>query len=132
MATLAQVRTIVDDWLTARWPLFTARQDAYFLAHGRYWQGIRWATLAATPSEGADGATTLTVKPTDQAEDWVDFGLGALLTAPCAFQCDVYDSPGGKGYVATVEVLYGGTLYTRSRNVGPETSRTVAWHVATP
>lgn len=129
MATLNQVRTQVDDWLTARWPNFTAKQDAYFAANSKYWQGIRWTTLAATPSEGADGSTTLTLKPTDQAENWVDFGLGSLTTAPCSFQVDVYDGPTGKGYVATVEVLYGGTLYSRSRNVGPETYRTVAWHV---
>lgn len=132
MATLQQTRTAVDDWLAARWPTVVARQDTYASNHaGRYFQGVRWVSLAATPSDGGTVAPTLSVKPTDQQETWSDLNLGALGSVPCSLQIDVYQGPGGWGWVATVEVLFNGTRYSRSRNVGAEDWRTQAWHVVT-
>lgn len=133
MATLAQVRTRVDDWLAARWPTVQARQEVYLAAHGHYWQGKRTATLAPDHKTAAfedAKADPLTDKPTDQSETWKDF-LPEIddLAIPCVFTVDVYSSPKGDGYVATVTAAYNGIVYSRSHNVGPESERTVAWHV---
>jgi hypothetical protein len=134
--TLNQVRNKVDNWLAVRWPTVQGRQEAYLLAHGRYWQGLRTHTfdLAYTTQVDAEAnGNALTDHPTDQTESWLDFvpewGGTAL---PAVFVMDVYQSPAGWGYVATVTVLHNGTRYRRSQNVGSETWRTQAWVVVTP
>lgn len=133
MATLAQVRTRVDDWLTARWPTVQARQTAYAAAHGgRYFQGIRTHTVEPNHTTATFADTTsdkLATKPTDQAEDWLSF-LSEIngVAIPAVFVMDVYQSPSGWGYVAHVYARHNGVLYHRAQNVGPETDRTQAWH----
>lgn len=135
MATLAQVRDRVDDWLTARWPTVQARQTAYAAAHnGRYWQGLR--CMVAEPNHTTaqfNDATPdrMSSKPTDQAESWMDF-LSEIngVAIPAVFIMDAYQAPAGHGYVAHVYARHNGTLYHRAQNVGPETFRTQAWHVA--
>lgn len=132
MPTLAQVRTRVDDWLTARWPTVQNRQDAYFQAHDRYWQGLR--THAITPNHTtasfADSISDLLANhPTDQEDDWLDF-LSEIenVAIPAIFVMDVYDGPEGQGYVGHVYAAHNGTVYHRAQNVGPESYRTQGWH----
>jgi hypothetical protein len=132
MATLAQVRTRVDNWLEARWPTVQSRQEAYYAVHSKYWQGLR--CMAAEPNHTTaqfnDAVSDLlNGKPTDQAETWLDF-LAEIsgVAIPAVFVMDTYQSPGGHGYVAHVYAAHNGTLYHRAQNVGPETGRTVAWH----
>lgn len=131
MPTLAEIRQKADDWLTAKWPTLVARQDAYFAAKGRYWQGIR--TPNAIPQDGADTAPVTNLKPAYQAEDWADVGLTAAVlgTLPMRLRIDQYDGPSGRGWVATATVVVtsgaGAGTYVRSRQVGPETWRTQAW-----
>lgn len=133
MATLAQLRTRVDAWLEVKWPTVVARQSNYFTNRGRYWQGLITHGVIPTHSNSVDGdsiADRLNQSPTDQFENWlVVFPEWQLEALPCALKCDVYDGPGGKGYCATIFIRYGGVLYSRSRNVGPESHRTEAWHV---
>ena len=45
---------------------------------------------------------------------------------------DVYDGPQGKGYVGTVWAAFDGSVYSRARNFGPETERTLDWRRLTP
>ena len=52
------------------------------------------------------------------------------LPLPARLRIDVYDGPLGQGWAATLQVLYSGTVYERTANVGPETWRTSTWHVA--
>lgn len=135
MATLAQLRTRVDDWLAARWPTVLARQDTFFANRGRYWQGLITHTVVPAHTTAADADTVadrLSFKPTDQAQSWLDV-LAELsgIAFPAALAVDVYDGTQGKGYVATIFVRYNGTIYTRSKNVGPESYRDVAWQVLT-
>lgn len=134
MATLAQLRTRVDDWLAARWPTVLARQDAFFTNRGRYWQGLITHTVIPAHTTAVDAdvvADRLAMHPTDQAQSWLDV-LAELsgIVFPAALVMDVYDGPQGKGYVATIFVRHNGTLYSRSQNVGPESFRTQAWAVA--
>lgn len=133
MATLIQVRTRVDTWLADKWPTITARQENYKSNRGNYWQGVRTHTVVPAHTNGADGDTIpdrLEQEPSDAFSDWKNvFPEWDGVAIPCALQCDVYESPQGKGYVATVFIRYNGVLYSRSRNVGPESHRTEAWHI---
>lgn len=127
MALLAATRQKVEDWRDAIAAAIVSRQSAYFVAHGRYWQGLR--TPVARPVEAADTTPDLTLKPHDQAERWSDFLSGlAVTTIPCSLRIDVYDGPLGHGYTVSVEVVSGGDVWRRTYNVGPETWRVVTWH----
>jgi hypothetical protein len=133
MATLAQLRTRVDAWLEDKWPTVVARQQNFFANRGRYWQGLITHSLIPAHTNAVDGdaiADRLNQSPTDQFENWVAvFPEWVIENLPCALKCDTYDGPQGKGYCATIFIRYAGTLYSRSRNVGPESYRTEAWHV---
>src|SRR5438046_6085191 len=136
MGTLAQARTTVDNWLAARWPTVTGRQQTYYDNHsGHYWQGLVTHTDIPFYNATGDGDSIgdkLTSTPTDQLYNWNDiFPEFSGTQIPCALWFDVYDGPLGKGYVGNIEVNYSGIIYTRSQNVGPESGRTDAWHVVT-
>lgn len=100
--------------------------------HGNYWQGLR--THAIEPEHVTAGfADTLPTEmggsPSDQPVTWTAFIPEINTTLPAAFVIDVYDGPQGHGYVASVYARYNGDLYSRSQNSGPETWRTVGWHI---
>lgn len=124
MATPAEIRDAIQARLAAVWPQLTARQDAYFTAKGRYWQGRR--THAVAPADGAAApADRLSDRPTDQAEDWTAFGVGAWTEA-FALEIHCYRGPGGNGWVARAVVTLGGRTWERWRGQGPE-DRDVPW-----
>lgn len=134
--SLATVRNKIDTWLTARWPTLVGWQNSYFGTNGKYFQG-KWThtnTIEQTDALAGDAlADLLDDKPTDQPQSWRDL-VGTALNAlpfPARLRIDVYDGPEGKGWAATLQVLYQGAVYERSQNVGPETWRTVAWHSVT-
>ena len=133
MPTLKQLRDKADAWLTPRWTIMVDRQETYRAAHGRYWQGLIFHTVipeATTTKWGDLIPDRLTVKPSDQAENWLDF-LPELegIAVAAALWVDVYDGPQGHGFVANLAARYNGTLYHRAQNRGPETWRTQDWHV---
>lgn len=131
MPTLVQVRTKVNDWLTARWPTVISRQETYYGNNGRYWQGL-WTHMSFpshTPGQDGDiSPDNLGSHPTDQVATWLDF-FSELQGIPisAAVRCDVYIGPLGPGFVLTVELSYQNLNYRRSQNYGPESWRTVAW-----
>lgn len=134
MATLAQIRTAVDNRLTALWPTMQTRQATYLANHGRYWQGLR--THSVNPAEGNTVLPTVgTAVPYYQTA--ADAWPSAILTTALemVLWMDQYVTPDGTpGYVGTVQVDVLGHTYQRSQQVGPETWRTDAWHesVRTP
>jgi hypothetical protein len=142
MPTLNQVRTKVDDWLTARWPTFRDRQIAYQSVNGRYWQGKRTHTaeLLYTGTVDAEAiANNLTSTPTDQVASWLTLipEWNAILL-PALFICDTYNGPLGQGFVLSIWVRHNGTVYMRAQNYalngglnGGETWRTYAWQAVT-
>jgi hypothetical protein len=133
MATLAQVRTRVDAFLTDKWPTVVARQQNFFINRGRYWQGLLTHTIYPAHTNGADGDSIpdrLNSNPTDQFENWsAVFPEWDGVAIPCALKCDPYDGPYGKGYFVTILIRYNGVLYSRSQNVGPETRFQYGWRV---
>jgi hypothetical protein len=124
MATPAQIRAAVDSRLATLWAAIQAKEQAYFDAHGHYWQGLR--THSVVP---ADGETALpnvgTATPTDQADPWPAALRGVAMEM--AIQIDVYDGPAGVGYQATVFVMIAGNTWTRTAQVGPEAWRVSGW-----
>ena len=124
MATLQEIRDAVDAKLAGLWSAIQNKQDAYFLANGRYWQGLRTHTIV--PTEGNETLPSVgTTVPADQPDPWPVAIRNQTL--PMALQIDVYDSPQGKGYQATVLVKVLGQLYRRVAQVGPETDRASGW-----
>ena len=134
MATIAQIKTAIENFRTAHGPKIVARQEAYAANHnGRYWQGI--ITPTVPPDDGASVAADYTKKPTDQLERWADvFKAADALPAniPCQISVDVYDGPLGKGWTVTLQGTKASKMYTRTWNVGPETWRETAWVVIDP
>jgi hypothetical protein len=134
---LAQVRDAVDARLVTLWTgQVVPRQDAYFAAHGKYWQGYRTFDVTLLPDNPSSGSPTVLevvpvtdTHPTDQDETWTGAGLVLGATIPMALQMDVYNGPLGHGYVGTVWARWNGNTYTRSQNNGPETWRTKPWAV---
>ena len=124
MPSLAQIRNRVDDWLADKWVnVIRPRQDAYFAAHNRYFQGL--TTHNAVPDSGTDWAQVipdnLGAKPSDQAETWADvFPEIPDVPIDCAIAFDVYDGPQGKGFVGHVWAARNGTIYHRAKGFGSE------------
>lgn len=131
--SLATLRNRINAFLADRWPALVARQDAYYATHGRYWQG-KWTHNAAVDNsdESSDAVPdALDDSPTDQRVSWRDRFGGALdaIPFPARLKIDVYESPRGHGWVATVQVLHRRTIYERSQGVGPDAATyTRDWH----
>ena len=94
------------------------KQEAYFLTHGRYWQGL--PTHSIPPKDGVETKVTRNkVKPNDQTEDWDDFGFN-VANLPFNMRVDIYESEKGFGYTITVVSDIDSKLYARSTGFGPE------------
>ena len=128
-ATLAQIKNAIENFRATHGPKIVARQNAYAAAHGgRYWQGI--LTPSTTPYDGASVTADYSRRPTDQLERWSDIFVAAdVLPAniPGQISVDVYDGPAGKGWTVTLVGTKAGIRYSRTWNVGPETSREQDW-----
>lgn len=138
-ATLASARLKVDTWLTNNFPTVISKQNAYFSIHQRYWQGLLSCTGTnkipnfTTASDGDATADNLDSKPYYQAESIADFFPAFVgVSLPAAFQCDQYVGPLGAGYTVTVFVRFNGTIYIRSKTIGPEKWRDRDWAVWNP
>lgn len=135
MPTLQEARDKADNWLAARYPNLVSKQDNFFSTNGHYWQGLVTHTLNNVPNHtpSADGdslADRGDDAPSDISENWnVAFPNLLNLPIPAAIWIDAYNGPLGQGYIINVLVRFQGTWYHRSRNEGPETWRTIAWHV---
>ena len=105
-------------------------QSTYKTANNKYWQGI--ACVPILPADGNEESSDLTVKPTDQAENWNDESISLASTLPVCLQVDSYDGPQGLGYVVSGVVIEATRTYKRSVNIGPETYRTQIWTDVTP
>lgn len=125
MATAAEIRQAVDTKLANLWSAIQTRQDSYFSANGRFWQGIR--THSATPADGTESLPDVgTAQPHYQSG--APWPTGIRTTAlPMSIEVHQYDGPAGRGYQATVYVTIGGRTWTRTAQSGPETWRAHGW-----
>src|SRR3972149_11376192 len=92
---------IIDDVVTQ----LSTLQDTYKNdpGQGKYWQGI--TVTASTPADGANVATDLTKKPTDQETTWQGVGVTLAASIPVQVEVHTYDGPSGKGYVVCGMVI---------------------------
>ncbi len=130
-----QAQALADQWVTDRWALIAARQEAKLLL-GHYWQGLPSHSVVPAYTGMVDAAATggqLTSSPSDQPATWLDV-LPEVQTdkVPGRVTIDVYNSPSGKGWTLTIELKFNGDLWQRVKNVGPETWRELAWHLVPP
>ncbi len=113
--SLATVRNKIDDWLTPKWANLANKQEIYFTANSRYFQGLWTHTVKIIQTDALNGdklADKLAAKPTDQIHDWRDL-IGTALDAillPARLRIDVYDVPRGKGWAAKLQVEYKGDI----------------------
>jgi hypothetical protein len=117
MATLKQIRDKADAKLTEFWQLLSAKQDAYFAKHGKYFQ------LLVT-SDVVDGVDTVfeVRKPNDE-KNVVDVDFE--FNSPIPFQIKVDEWVGWRttGYSATAIVqLVTGEKYRRTHHSNGEDS----------
>ena len=123
------LREDVDARLTTLWPHIVARQEAFFAAHGRYFQGLR--THATIPANGDETPPDLTTNPHDQPETWAGAGYAFGATLPMRIAVDTYAGPLGAGWVARVWVRAAAVVWTRARGVGPHAAEyTTGWERA--
>ncbi len=116
---LAQSRRArADTMLDNLWAHIQTREDAYFAANGRYFQGL----LTPRNIRSSDGPTDLGRRPHDQAESWADAGFVLPNSVPASIEIHVYDGPLGHGYTAILHYKSGRKEFTKARSVGPEAS----------
>jgi hypothetical protein len=121
----ADVRDTIDERLAVLWGHVQTREAAFLSGRGRYFQGLRTPVL--TPVDGGERVPDSTRKPTDQAQSWADAGFSLPATMPMSLEIHTYDGPGGKGYVAVVEVEFNGRIWRRAQQHGAETWRSHGW-----
>jgi len=75
-------------------------------------------------AEDVDGKT-----PTDQTEDYTDFGLVLPAKMPMSISVSPYESPNGWGFELRAKVIDDGEEYQRVMNYGDEIHREKEWEV---
>lgn len=123
--TLAQVRNRIDTWLTNKIVnIVIPKQNNYAANHGgNFWQGLISHSIIPAHTAGTAGDSTgdrFTLHPTDQNSSWIDAVPDFTgETWPSAAVIDVFEGPLGKGWVATLYVMYNGIIYQRTKGFGP-------------
>ncbi len=107
-------------------PTLVDKQNQYFIAHGKYFQGLAWS-----PSPATDGDTVtpnLALRPSYQLENWATAFPGVFsATEPSQMYITQYVGPKGKGYVVCMRVKASPDVFERCDNFGPEKTRTTPW-----
>ncbi|MCK5019751.1 MAG: hypothetical protein KAS32_22020 [Candidatus Peribacteraceae bacterium] len=116
MATLKQIKDKANAKLSVFWVELSAKQDAYFAKHGKYF-GFNW-TPSLSVVDGVDSNFGKLQRPSKNhiAED-----ISFDITSKLPFQIRVIRHHGGDGhgYTAWVRVkLTNGDVYMRSKGRG--------------
>lgn len=113
--TLNELRNKANAKLATFWSALRARQDSYFVKHGKYFQLLAGSALTL---DGAD--TTFSVVPPSDEPHIVDIDTSWSDTVP--FQIEVHEwvGPNSRGYTGIVTINHEGTLYQRARNSDAE------------
>ena len=94
-------------------------QPDFMAQHGKFWQGVE---LDLSDQD-------LTKHPTDQDETWVDLGFTLPGLPFGTIREDVYEGPGGWGFVTTVRIENGSDIWEKALQDGPETERAHDWEI---
>jgi hypothetical protein len=111
--TLLELKQKADPILADFWVALKAKQEAYFVKHGKYFQ-----LLVSPTTEVIDGIDSAFIvrKPSDE-KFLVDVDFAWATKIP--FQIEVHEWVGAgddKGYMAIVTVKVGEDIYQRTRN----------------
>lgn len=136
MPTLASVQASVDAVLATLQPQLDAQQNPFRNRFGKFFQGIITTRFGNIPNNTDAGALqtmvpTLTGRPTDQAQSWVEFQVPIPSPLPCALTIHVYGSRGRQGHETQMWIRHGGNLYVRTHNIGGEVRRERTWTLFT-
>jgi hypothetical protein len=133
--TLKQVRDKADAKLATLWlDVIRPGELAWFAGHGEYAQVLYTRNLPENweDSEVVQELLPITnIEPDDRPGMTARAVFGAVnidVSLPFALATHVYNGPNGHGFVGQVWAKYEGDIYTRARNYGAETWRTLDWH----
>jgi hypothetical protein len=113
MATLAEIRTKVDNWLADKWVnVIVPKEEAYFAKHGRYAQVL--ISPESLVADGADG--TFTKRPPSDEQFEADFTLTFDTPIPAQIEIHTHDAGEQHGFTGHVWVEVNGELYHRAKN----------------
>lgn len=120
--------------------LIKARQAEYFVAKGRYFQGLRIPSLGKQDGTGAGALLDVGKHPSDQEDSWNSFASGNFKTTsklPFHLEIQAYAGPAGHGWILTIHLwktgidpdLYGNTgdHWTYRHHEGPEMPLSGIW-----
>lgn len=116
----------LDGQVTAAMSIFDARQNQYLNNNGRHFQGLNTHTVIptiGTPDTPIDPDPS--VHPSDQSDNWTNFGGLPSSADLYTTQIDVYQVPSGsRGYMVTFTTNVSGSGVRRKTfNRGPESHR---------
>jgi hypothetical protein len=121
---MSQTTNQIDATVAALWSGVVSQQDAYYAAHGGFYQML-W-THSEPPSEQA-APDSLSERPTDQPASPIQ-GLPATMRS--RMRIDTYGKP--DGWTVTLEAMIDGQLWSRSVDCGTDAVRSVAWYAVPP
>lgn len=124
MATLAQIRTKVDNFLTDLWVnKIIPKEEAYFALHGRYAQ-----VLISPENVLADDVEGAFIKRLPSDEQFpADFEFTIATPIPASIEIHTHDRGDEHGFTAHVWIQVLGKTYHRSKNFSFG-SQDQAWH----
>jgi hypothetical protein len=114
----------IDAVASALFSGVVAQQDAYYAAHGAYYQML-WTH--SEPPATATAPDSLGERPTDQPASPIQ-GLPATMRS--RMRIDTYGKP--DGWTITLEAMIDGKAWRRSIDCGVDPSRSSGWAALPP
>jgi hypothetical protein len=131
--SLNTLQTKIDNFVNTHWATIVSAQEDYKIGEGHYFQGLTTHTgIIDNTDESSDTVPdNLAAHPTDHAHDWTDL-VGTSFNSlpfPGCLTINVYESPGGHGWLARLDVLYNAVVYERTWQVGNLTELAHDWRI---
>ena len=130
--SLQTVKDKINTWVSDRWLTLVVRENAHFDEFGHYFQGLPTHAALVEQTDALTGDSTPDAalsSPTDQ--EWTWKGLIATIESmklPARLRIDVYEAPEGRGWFATLEVLYKANVYSRTHSGAGPINHDIPWH----
>ena len=115
---------------TIETPLYFVKLQLEVIQSQRLAWGGPLLQLAPTHEQPPDPNRPAVPDPSARVniDSWYSAGLDLPDRMPIRIWVDVYQGPGGWGYVIQSEMTWGGQRWRRSENIGPESWRDRDWH----
>lgn len=113
----ASLDAIDADFMATYYDEINTRQNAYYNSNGQYFQGLR--THTDTPIIGTpELADLLTMSPTDQQYNWLDFWPGISINKDYSIEMHTHRNPSGFGYTMIIRAYDGIDYWIKHRSIG--------------